>query len=160
MQKIDLQKAVLQCNCSALVVKYLNKYAVRESLVLVKLQISGLEKTFRAMFLSNKWILGYHIKDVWRRRSSPQEVFCEKGILTNFTKFTGKHLYHSPFFNKVAGLRPATLLIKRLWHKSFPVNFVKFLRTSFLTEHLWWLLLKEPCDPTESKLLHYVNYSR
>ena len=23
----------------------------------------------------------------------------------------------------------------------FPVNFAKFLKTSFLTEHLWWLLL-------------------
>ena len=23
----------------------------------------------------------------------------------------------------------------------FPVNFAKFLRTPFLTEHLWWLLL-------------------
>ena len=24
----------------------------------------------------------------------------------------------------------------------FPVNFAKFLRTPFLTEHLWWLLFK------------------
>ena len=44
-------------------------------------------------------------------------------------------------FNKVAGLRPATLLKKKLWHRRFPVNFVKFLRTPFLTEYLWWLLL-------------------
>ena len=35
-------------------------------------------------------------------------------------------------FNKVAGLRPATLLKKRLWNRCFPVNFAKFLRTSFL----------------------------
>ena len=48
-------------------------------------------------------------------------MFCKKGVLRNFTKLT--------FFNKVAGLRPATLLKKRLWHRSFPVNFVKFLRT-------------------------------
>ena len=27
--------------------------------------------------------------------------------------------------------RPATLLKKRLWHKCFPVNFAKFLRTTF-----------------------------
>ena len=26
-------------------------------------------------------------------------------------------------------MRPATLLKKRLWHRSFPVNFAKFLRT-------------------------------
>ena len=29
-------------------------------------------------------------------------------------------------------LRPATLLKKRLWHRCFPVNFAKFLRTPFL----------------------------
>ena len=38
-------------------------------------------------------------------------------------------------------LRPATLLKKRLWHRCFPVNFVKFLRTPFFIEHLWWLPL-------------------
>ena len=37
-------------------------------------------------------------------------------------------------FNKVAGLRPATLLKKRLRHKCFPVNFTKFLRTTFLQD--------------------------
>ena len=31
--------------------------------------------------------------------------------------------------------RPATLLKKRLWHTCFLVNFAKFLRTPFLTEH-------------------------
>ena len=31
----------------------------------------------------------------------PPEVFCDKGILKNFAKFTGKHLFQSLFFNKV-----------------------------------------------------------
>ena len=39
------------------------------------------------------------------------------------------------------GLRPATLLKKRLWHRWFPVNFGRFLITSFFIEHLRWLLL-------------------
>ena len=30
----------------------------------------------------------------------------------------------------------ATLLKRRLWHRCFPVNFAKFLRTPFLTKHL------------------------
>ena len=34
-------------------------------------------------------------------------------------------------------LRPATLLKKGLWHRCFPVNFVKFLRTPFFTDYLW-----------------------
>ena len=74
-------------------------------------------------------------------RSSRLGVFCRKGVLRNFSKFTGKHLCQSLFFNKVAGLRPATLLKKRLWHRCFLANFAKFLRAPFLTEHLWWLLL-------------------
>ena len=50
-----------------------------------------------------------------------------KGVLRNFAKFSGKYLRQSHFFNKVACLRPATLLKKRLWHKCFPGNFAKFL---------------------------------
>ena len=41
-------------------------------------------------------------------------------------------------------LRPATLLKKRLSHRCFPVKFAKFLRTTFLSEHLRWLLLRVP----------------
>ena len=56
----------------------------------------------------------------------------KKGVLKNFTKFTGKYMRQNLFFNKVAGLRPASLLKKRLWHRWwFPVNFVKFLETPF-----------------------------
>ena len=65
-------------------------------------------------------------------RSSHQRCPIVIGVLKKFTKFTGKHLCQRLFFNKVAGLRPVTLLKKRLWHRYFPVNFVKFLRTTFL----------------------------
>ena len=70
-------------------------------------------------------------------RSSRPEVFCKKSVFKSLTKFTGKHLYQSHFFFK------KTLLKKRLCYWRFPVNFMKFLRTLFLTEHLWWLLLKK-----------------
>ena len=36
-------------------------------------------------------------------QKQPPEVFHEKGVLRNFTKFAGKRLCHSFFFNKVAG---------------------------------------------------------
>ena len=65
-------------------------------------------------------------------RSSHRKCSVGKGVLRNFAKFTGKHLCQSLFFNKIASLRPATLLRKRLWHRCFPVNFVKFLRTPFI----------------------------
>ena len=78
-------------------------------------------------------------------RGSRQEVFCRKGALRIFAKFTEKNLCQSLFLNKVADLRPATLLNKRLWHKCFPVNFANFLRTFVLLKHLRRLLLNIPC---------------
>ena len=79
--------------------------------------------------------------EICSSRSSRPEVFLKKGVLRNFTKFTRKHLCLSLFFNKVASFSPATLLKNRLWYGCFPVNFVKFLKTSFYIEHFWWLLL-------------------
>ena len=43
-------------------------------------------------------------------------------------KSTGKQLCQSPFFKKVAGLRSAILLKKRLWYS---------FKNTFFTEHLW-----------------------
>ena len=75
-------------------------------------------------------------------RSSYRKCSIKKGVLRNFSKFTGKHLHQSLFFNKVAGLRPATLLKKMLWHRCFPLNFQKFLRTPFLQNTSGRLLLE------------------
>ena len=45
------------------------------------------------------------------------------------------------FLVKLQAWRLQLYLKKRLWYKGFPVNFVKFLRTTFYIEHLSWLLL-------------------
>ena len=37
-------------------------------------------------------------------RNSHPEVFYKKGVLRNFAKFTGKHLFQKLFSNRVAGL--------------------------------------------------------
>ena len=47
-------------------------------------------------------------------RSSHRRCSVRKSVVRNFAKFTGKHLCQSLFFNKVAGMRPGTLLKKRL----------------------------------------------
>ena len=49
-------------------------------------------------------------------------------------KFTGKHLFQSLFFNKN--------LVKRLWHRYFPMNFEKMLRIPFLQNTSGRLLLE------------------
>ena len=65
----------------------------------------------------------------------------KKGVLRSLANFTAKHLCQGLFFNKVAGIRPPTLLKKRLWHNCFPANLAKFISNTFSKEHLWWLLL-------------------
>ena len=53
-------------------------------------------------------------------RNSRPEVFCEKGVLRNFAKFTGKHLCHGLFFNKVAD--PKTLFLQNTSRGCFWTN--------------------------------------
>ena len=76
-----------------------------------------------------------------------------KRVLKNFAKFKGKHLCQSLFFAQVAGLSPATLLKKRLWHRCFPVNFAKFLRTPFLQNASGRLLLQYLSKETFKSIL-------
>ena len=52
-------------------------------------------------------------------RCSRPVVFCIKGVLENFSKFTGKHLCWSL-------LSYFLLLKKRFKHSCFPVDFAKF----------------------------------
>ena len=74
-------------------------------------------------------------------QKQPPECSVKKAALKNLANLTGKHLCQSLFFDKVAGLRPANLLKKRLWHRCFPVKFAKILRTHFLQNTSWQLLL-------------------
>ena len=62
-------------------------------------------------------------------------VFCTKSFSQKFRKIRRKTPVPGSLFNKVTGVRPATLLKKGIWHMSFLVNFEKFLRT-LSTEHL------------------------
>ena len=67
-------------------------------------------------------------------KSSRPEVFCKKGVLKNFVKFTEKHLCWSLFFNKVTGLRTESLFKKGLC-----CEFCEIYQ--LFTEHLQWQLL-------------------
>ena len=55
--------------------------------------------------------------------SSHQRCSLRKDLFRNFAKFTRKHLCQS------------------LWHRCFPVNFAKYLRTLFLQNTSEWVLL-------------------
>ena len=91
-----------------------------------------------------------------RSRSSHQRYSIKKGVLRNFSKFIAKHLCQSLFFDKVAGLRPAALLKKRLWHKFFRHTGIPGLwtlnsRRWILDSGLWTLDTVVDCWRTESE---------
>ena len=59
---------------------------------------------------TNKNTASYLVIRFWhvniiRNRSNCPEVFDKRTVLKNFEKFTGKHLCHSLFFDKFAGLQ-------------------------------------------------------
>ena len=77
-------------------------------------------------------------------RSSPRGVLQKKSVLRNFKKFAGKHLCQS--------LRP--------WHRCFPVNFAKSLRTPFLQNTSGRLLLViSYCIVKNGTVLNKVSHS-
>ena len=74
-------------------------------------------------------------------RRSRSEVFCKKGVLENFAKFTGKHLCQGLFFNKVAGLRPTTLLKRDSRTGVFVFLWILRNLWEHFFEHVRWLFL-------------------
>ena len=63
------------------------------------------------------------------RIEAATRVFCSKKVHRNFSKFTGKHLCQSLFFNKVAGLRPQTTFFTEHLRTTAPprYNVIKYL---------------------------------
>ena len=72
-------------------------------------------------------------------RDTRPEVFCKKGALRNFAKFTGKHLCQSHFLIK---LQACNFIKKETLPQVFSCEYCEIFRAPFLTEHLRWLLLK------------------
>ena len=67
-----------------------------------------------------------------RHRSRHQRSSIKKDVLKNLTKFTGKHLCQSLFHTIKLQPEACNFIKKILWHRCFPVNFVKFSRINFL----------------------------
>ena len=92
-----------------------------------------------------------------RYRGNYRRCSVRKGILKIFTKFTGKRLCQSLFSNEIAGLRSAIILKKRLWHRCFPANFLKLLRTPFYSIPLGDCFCKQTSLCRKQCLLNRVS---
>ena len=104
------------------------------------LRLLEMYETWNFLYMQKSlWFLPVKIKETKKEtkqkilsfiRSSRNEVFCKKGVLRNLTKFTGKHLFQSLFFNKIAGLRSEALLEKIL-AQVFSCEFCKISINAF-----------------------------
>ena len=75
-----------------------------------------------------------------KTRSSRSEVFCKRGVLRNFAKFTRKHLCQSLFL-----MRPTeacNFIKKETLAQVISHEFCKISKSICFTEHFPWLLLK------------------
>ena len=90
---------------------------------------SDVRLCFRSLFKKVCLILNYSwnaIKgeNMFTVRSSCLEVFCIKGVLRNFAKFTGKHLFQSYFFCK--------FVRKEVLTQAFSCKFCEIYKDTFL----------------------------
>ena len=107
---------LLQNRCSRSILNKL-RYACESLLFLLKFQAIGYSCCNFTKIEPLHW---YLFKDF---DEQPPEILYKKSCSQKFHKIHKRTLVPL-FFKKVSK--------KRLWHLCFPVNFVKFLRTSFL----------------------------
>ena len=129
-----------------LVIPLINKIFISLHNNLFIFLLSNLFIPFLSLFISL-----LHAKNIHDKRSLKEHMCKFKKIIwptqsrslqqrMTLAKIRRKKNYLHIRINKQPA-RPTTLLKKRPWHWCFPLNFVKFLRTPFYIEHLWWLLL-------------------
>ena len=74
-----------------------------------------------------------------KSKSSRREVFCKKVFLKNSQNSQEVACARVSLLMKLQASVCNFIKKKRLCYRCFPVNFAKFPRTPFLTEHLRWL---------------------
>ena len=84
-------------------------------------------------------------------QKQPPEVFRKKNVFLEILQNSQKDICARVSFLIIYRRPPATLLKKRLLHRCFPVNFPKFLRTSFSQNTSGRLLLPGVSKPAVSR---------
>ena len=106
------------------------------SCLLTLLSIHGLVEKHEP----SKYYTYFFLNRFQKYRGSRLKVFYKKNVIDIFAKLTWKHLCQSLYFNKVANLKPSTLLKKETPTQVFSCEVFKIFKSAFLTEHLWLLL--------------------
>ena len=81
--------------------------------------------------MSKKHLIEFDILDFLIRQKQPPDASMWKGVLSNITKFTEKHLCQSIFFNKKVFIKKENLA------QVFSCEFCEISKNTFFEEHLW-----------------------
>ena len=116
---INFVKAAIQRSVGFNQKKSKRKNPFSKNLYHMQKHIQNLVQQLPWSFFYNKKLTSF---SCWKK---PPEAFYKKGCSKNFSNPQERPLTHF-IFNKIASLRPGTLLRKRLWLRCFPLIFVKF----------------------------------
>ena len=112
--------------------KFKNTYF--EKCLLLCLLLFQVASTKTNSILTNEWlsqVFSTQFSLTASSRSSRPEVICEKGVLRNFAKFTGKQQCHSLFFNEVADWSLQLFIKKVTLTQLFSSEFCKIFKSTF-----------------------------
>ena len=84
------------------------------------------------LFPMNKCDIHFFYRNTLYRSSRP-EVFCKKGVIRNFTKFTGKHLASVSFLIKLQA-QVCNFIKKEALAQVFSCEFCEILRTMLVAD--------------------------
>ena len=92
--------------------------------------------------LSRQWFLWN--RSLWSLNDPKLPSFCRFWSKSDHSFFRKTEAVARRCSVKILLLKilPNSLECTCAWHRCFPVNFAKFLRTPFYVEHLRWLLLE------------------
>ena len=100
------------------------------------------------------WSLNLKDDIIQVSKNSHPEVYCTKGFLKNFVKFTGKHPCQSLFLIKLQ-VSACNFIKKENLTQVFSYEFCEIFKTPSFIEHLRWLLLSFKLS---SKMKHIKNH--
>ena len=83
-------------------------------------------------FIENSLLIGYSEKyNFHKKQKQPPELFCQKVVIRNFIKFTGKHLGQSLFFKQSCRPQACNFIKKETLAKVFSCEFCEIFNNTF-----------------------------
>ena len=86
----------------------------------------------------NKSYLNFHFKS-WRRSGAVIHRCSIKKLFGKVSRISQESIFAGVLFYQVADLKLATLIVTRVQHICFSMNFMKFLRTCFCEMLLFFM---------------------